>query len=96
MLRQRLQSSHNLVRAIAHDTVEVRVAAILSTLFVKFENASRISVGRQELAELCGITIETASRVMKEFEKEGLVDLSELGVVTILNFQAIESIAAQR
>ena len=92
MTRNRLHNSHNLARALAHDKVEVRVATILTAVGAKLENSERISIGRQELADLCGITIETASRVMKGFETEGLVELSEIGAVTILNRQAIQNI----
>ena len=70
VLRRRLHSSHNLSRALAHDKVEVRIASVLSALAAKGQASDRIDIGRQELADLCGTTIETASRVMKNFEKE--------------------------
>ena len=93
LMRDRLHSSHNLARALAHDRVEVRLASVLTTIAAKSQNNARISIGRQELADLCGTTIETASRVMKGFENEGLVELSEVGAVTILNPQKIQIIA---
>ena len=93
LLRRRLHSSHNLSRALAHDKAEVRVASILAALSAKDETAAKIEIGRQELADLCGITIETASRVMKGFEKEGAVDLSELGVITLVDNSFLRRIA---
>lgn len=85
LLRNRLQTSHNLARTLAHDRVDVRVASVLSALSTKTGESSVLEIGRQELADVCGITIETASRVMKGFEKEGAVDLSEVGTVRLLD-----------
>ena len=93
LLRRRLHSSHNLSRALAHDRVEVRVASVLTTLGARAEEPGRIYLGRQELADLCGITIETASRVMKSFEKDEAVSLSEVGVVKLLDLSLLERVA---
>lgn len=85
VLSRRLHSSHNMARSLAHDRVEVRIATVLSILAEKAEIRSVLDIGRQELADLCGITIETASRIMKGWEKEGVVDLSQFGAVRLLD-----------
>lgn len=91
----RLQSSHNVSRAIAHDRVEVRIAATLTAFISRMnsENEKTIAIGRQELADIVGTTIETASRVCKQFEKDGIVDLKTLGSVRIINANALLQIS---
>jgi CRP/FNR family transcriptional regulator len=93
LLSRRLHTSHNLARALAHDKVEVRIASVLSALGKRDETDEIIEIGRQELADVCGVTIETASRVMKSFEKAGFVDLSVLGKIKLLDKSAIRQTA---
>ncbi len=88
VVRDRLHTAHNLARAIAHDNAETRVAALLTTLFPRLTDDDRrpeIVISRQELAELAAMTLETASRVTKGFEREGILDASSPGVLRILD-----------
>lgn len=90
----RLQSSHNISRAIAHDSVELRIAATLVALISKMDTAESktIFIGRQELADLVGTTIETASRVCKQLEKDGILDLKTVGKLVVTDFSALQQI----
>ena len=54
-----------------HDPVERRVAQILLALQKKFGDS--IPLTRQEIAELCGTTVETAIRTISRFQQEGWV-----------------------
>jgi CRP/FNR family transcriptional regulator len=48
---------------------------------------------RQELADLCGTTVETTIRVMSRWSKEGLLRTEPEGF-RLLDFEAIERISA--
>ncbi len=91
---ERLRSSQNLARALAHDRVEVRIAAALTALIPRFSPDSSsgkdsdpfvIEMTRQELADLIGSTPETAIRSTKDMERDGLLDLSEQRVIKIID-----------
>ena len=92
LLRTRLRGSHELSRALAHDKVESRVASLLITLVLKTPQNPELNISRTELAELCGITIETASRVMKGFESEQLIEMDRSGTVRVLRLDALRSL----
>lgn len=90
VITSRLRSTQNLARALAHDHVDTRVASILlASLSEDCVLPASIAITRTELADLTGMTIETASRVMKAFERDGLLDLSQQGLVTVLNRDAL-------
>jgi CRP-like cAMP-binding protein len=50
---------------------------------------TRIFLTRKELADLTGTTPETAIRVTKNLEREGLLDLTKPGVIKILSLQQL-------
>lgn len=91
----RLEVTMNLARSLAHDRVEPRVASMLLALGrrVVAEEASSVSsdlneaytldLSRKELADLVGITPETASRVSKALEREGVLDLRQAGLIIV-------------
>ena len=89
VLGHRLQKSHKLARALAHDRVEIRIASALLALIPQFSSAKAeesqidIPISRQELAALTGTTLESASRAAKSLEESGLIDVSSLGKVKI-------------
>lgn len=93
-----LHSSYRLSRGLAHDQVNVRIAAILSSLSMKFINTDKnklptIHFTRQQLADLTGTTAETAIRVTREMQSQGLIEIVKPGVISILNLNAIDQIA---
>lgn len=92
VVSDRLQTAHNVARSLAHDKVEVRIASALLALLEK--GKTTVQIGRQELADLTGTTIESASRICKLWEKDGMLDLSTHGVVTVNNRLLLDSIAA--
>ncbi|MCB0322575.1 MAG: Crp/Fnr family transcriptional regulator [Bdellovibrionales bacterium] len=93
----RLRNSHELSRALAHDKVEVRVAATLLSLRPSCApvDPDELLLSRQELADAAGITIETATRVMKRLELEGAVDLTGTGRVRLLRIERIKAIVEE-
>ncbi len=95
----RLRGAHDLSRALAHDLVEVRIASSLVAVVSRFCNPDiaqepyEVEITRQEIADLSGTTPETVSRVMKAMERDGLVDLTKIGLVKVLRLAGLEKIA---
>lgn len=105
VISDRLARSHSFSRALAHDRVEVRIASALIALIPQFstpqssdsagESTLWISITRQELANFTGTTVETAIRVTKAMERDGILDLSEAGTIRILAQDELTAIAGE-
>ena len=96
-----MRSSHDLSRGMAHDTVEVRIAALLLHLAAKFarppsgiEAANILDITRQQISDLTGTTPETASRVTRAMHRQGILDMDTPGVIRILDLQALKKLVA--
>ena len=76
---QRLQAAHETIRQLSALPVERRIAAILLALGHKLGEKSseglllQVPLSRQELADMAGATVETASRVISKLEQGGMV-----------------------
>lgn len=79
IMAQRLREAHEMVRLLSVSSVEQRLAHVLLKLGDKLGETDdvglliQLPMGRGDLAELTGTTTETASRVMSQFQKEGLI-----------------------
>lgn len=79
LVAARLAEAHELVEQNSSQSVERRIAAVLLKLGEKLGEQRegdlliQMPLSRQDLAEMAGTTIETASRVMSRFRKDGLV-----------------------
>ena len=77
--------------------VEQRLAHVLLKLVEKIGEQDDVGLliqmplGRSDLAELTGTTTETASRVMSQFQKEGLIQTGRRWVA-ITNINELTSI----
>lgn len=95
-LMQRSRRANNLALGLAHSRVESRIVAALLALAPRFgrpassQDQTRIFLTRKELADLTGTTPETAIRVTKNLEREGLLDLTKPGVIKILSLQQLK------
>jgi CRP-like cAMP-binding protein len=91
-----LQSSYRLSRGLAHDRVEIRIAAVLSSLALKFaenlpqKDSPTIRFTRQQLADLTGTTPETAIRVTRQMQRDGILDISRPGIIRILKLDELQ------
>jgi CRP-like cAMP-binding protein len=86
----RLHQAHDRVRQMALERVEQRLANALLHLAQKFGSPSandstviELPLSRQDLADFIGTTLETISRTMREWEKQGLVRSSRLRVTLV-------------
>jgi len=96
LLAQHLIHSHVLSSSLAHAKVEDRIIKTLINLLPQFYNngaskQTRIFITRRELADLTGTTPETAIRITKNLEREGLLDLSKPGIIKIIDEEKLES-----
>jgi CRP/FNR family transcriptional regulator len=85
-----LREAHQVIRGLAAERVEARVARLLFKLADKTgspgEGGTRLGLHltRQDIADMAGCTLETAIRVLSRWQKEGLIKTEE-GIITILN-----------
>lgn len=79
-LGARLQEARETVSQLSSGTVEARIAAVLLKLARKLGRERdgailiQMPLSRQDIAEMTGTTVETASRVMSQFRKDALID----------------------
>ncbi len=90
LLRKRLGEAHQVIRGLAAERVEARVARLLFKLADKTgvpgEGGVRLGLQltRQDIADMVGCTLETAIRILSRWQKDRLIKTQE-GMITILN-----------
>lgn len=98
IMAARLRTAHERVRQLSTVSVEGRIANVLLLLGKKFGKPGEVGLliqsplTREDLAAMTGTTTETASRVMSQFLKDGLIRTGRKWV-SILNQDALEQIA---
>ena len=79
IVAERLRDAHEVIEHLSAHPVEARLAATLLKLAERLGAESKHGVliqmplSRQDLAEMTGTTAETASRIMSEFRRAGLI-----------------------
>ena len=58
------------------------------------ENEIHLAMSRQDIADYLGLTIETVSRSLSQFERDGVIALPTTRQLKILNADALEDLAA--
>lgn len=89
ILSRRLREAHDRLRSFAHDPAPARLAAALLRAAAP---AGEAHVTRRALAEAAGTTVETAIRVLRRFEREGLVE-GRVGCVRILDEPRLQEVS---
>ncbi len=101
-LAKRLMHAHQLSISLAHSRVENRITMMLFTLLQEFgketgnADTGRIFITRRELADLVGTTPETAIRVTKNLEREGMLDLTRPGIIKVPSITELKKWAARK
>jgi CRP-like cAMP-binding protein len=85
---RRLREAHERLRSFAHDPAPARLAQAL----LRRTQLGEAHVTRRALAEAAGTTVETAIRVLRRFEREGIVE-GEVGRVRVVDEAALRKIA---
>jgi len=86
----RLHGAHERLRSFAHDPARTRLAQAL--LRVTHEGEAQVT--RRALAEAAGTTVETAIRVLRRFEQEGVI-AGGVGRVNVIDAPGLEKIAGK-
>ena len=95
-LRRDLWAAHNHLVMLGCQTARERVASFLM-LFVKRSNAKNgeaveLPMGRQDVADYLGLTIETVCRTLSDFKAEGLIETPKRHEVVVHNIAALRAI----
>jgi CRP-like cAMP-binding protein len=88
IVSNRLHEAHERLRSFAHDPAPRRLARAL----LRTARRGEAQVTRRVLAEAAGTTVETAIRVLRRFERDGIVH-GEVGRLNVLDEQALRRIA---
>jgi CRP/FNR family transcriptional regulator len=84
---EKLREAHDMLKNIATEKVEKRIAAVLIKLSEKAGASETgyfkidVPLTRQEIADMVGTTVETCIRTMSKFQKEGLVKSSASSIM---------------
>jgi len=84
----RLRDAHERLRSFAHDPAPARLARAL----LRSARDGEARVTRRALAEASGTTVETAIRVLRRFERDGIIN-GAVGRVQVVDEPALERIA---
>lgn len=90
-LSRKMRDITNTMKEIAFERVGHRIAALLLKLA---DENGEVNLTKQEIANMCGTTVETAIRVTRRFEKEGLTR-SARGKIAVINRKGLESLDSE-
>ena len=96
-LAQRLRNTTELVRSLAIERVEQRIAKALLRLASAVGCVSpggvqlNIALTRQDLADMTGTTVESAIRVMSKLRREGII-INKEGRVVVLDIDGLQQL----
>jgi CRP/FNR family transcriptional regulator len=95
----RLRHAHEMMRELATECVEARIANVLLILASKLAQGAsspimlRVRLTRRDVADMVGSTMETAIRILSKWEKGGIV-ARERGRTILLDLPALRAIAS--
>lgn len=98
IMAARLRTAQEHVRQLSVSPVESRIAQTLLVLCEKFGQPAdvgmliQVPLSRDDLAAMTGTTTETASRVMSQFQKDGLIETGRQWVA-VLDRAGLEAIS---
>lgn len=98
IVAERLREAHEVIEHLSAHPAETRIAATLLKLAAKLGEEQdgmlliQMPLSRQDVAEMTGTTTETASRVMSQFRRDGLI-ASGRRWVGILNQERLAELA---
>jgi len=98
IMEKRLRSANEHVHQLSAMSIESRIASLLMLLGEKFGEQRemglllQVPLSRENLAGMAGTTTETVSRVMSQFQKDGLIR-SGREWVAVTNLEELEMIA---
>ena len=100
LMSRELIHENELLLTICKKNAEERLATFLIMLSSRYQRLGyspkslKLSMSRQEIANYLGLTIETVSRIMSRFQKEGLISLNRKQV-DIKDIKALKQLSAR-
>ena len=101
-LSRELMASRELLFTVSQRTAGERVAAFLMALSRRSERNGEdplefvLPMTRADIADFLGLTIETVSRTFTKLRGDGLIDLAQSVLVTIVDYDALKAFADGR
>lgn len=89
-LGRKLRDLLDTVKNIATEHVDKRIVFTLLKMY-EAGGSPVLKVKRQDIAEMCGTTVETTIRVTRQLEKEGYLS-TDRGKISLLDVRALKSI----
>ncbi|MFV0530708.1 MAG: Crp/Fnr family transcriptional regulator [Flavobacteriales bacterium] len=80
MLATRLEYKALMVKEVSLHTAEHRIRTLLKHFKLNLQEQI-VPFTRKEMAEMCGLTVETVIREVKKLEKEGILELQNRKIV---------------
>lgn len=90
MLGGRLRDAQSRLKDLAAERAEPRLARILMMLGARL--GETLPFTRQEIADMAGVTVETAIRIISRFKDDGIIG-PERGGITIIDSVALREIS---
>ena len=90
-----IKQDHDLMMLLNKRTAEERLIYFLAHLSKRFEDRGfsprqfNLSMTRNEIGNYLGLTVETISRLLTRFQKEGIIQVDGK-LITILDFEAMD------
>lgn len=95
VIGERVKSAHELIAAISTESAQKRIARIILKLIEKIyeKKGDRfvLHFTRKDIAEMAGVTLETAIRLIKKMEKNGIV-LCGRGFIEVISPEGLNRI----
>lgn len=88
-LGRKLRDLLDTVKNIATEHVDKRVVFTLLKMYEASGNPV-LKIKRQDIAEMCGTTVETTIRITRELEKNGFIS-TERGEITLININELKA-----
>lgn len=98
LMSQEITTDQQLITMLSKKTAEQRIATLLLTISARNANRNmsatsfRLAMSRTDIGNYLGLTVETVSRTLSRFSKEGLIDLDQKEV-RILDVEQLRKIA---
>lgn len=102
LMSQEITSDQQLITLLSKNSAEERVASLLISISARnsrrklSKTSFRLPMSRTDIGNFLGLTVETVSRVMSRFNKQGLieVDSKEITLLDINGLKAVANIKA--
>ncbi len=89
-LGRKLRDMLDTVQNIATEHVDKRIVFTLLKMY-EASGSPVLKVKRQDIAEMCGTTVETTIRITRQLEKDGYIS-TDRGEITLMNIHALKNL----